>query len=147
MINTTNFEEAKYLINKQKTENKEKIIVIAQTTEFNRKILEYGKFNILLSIENSTEKSSLRQLNSGLNEILAKIALKNGISIGIDLLELKKLGKKENAIRLTKIRQNMDICKKTHTSLVLLNYHNKRNALSFLLSLDLSSKEAKKALE
>ena len=146
MINTPNFEEAKDLIKKQGAINK-KIIVVAQTPEFNRKILEYGKFDTLLSVENSAKKSSLRQLDSGLNEVLAKIALKNGISIGINLLELKKLEKRERAIRLTKIRQNMDICEKTHTEISLLNYHNKKNALSFLLSLGLSSKKAKKVLE
>ena len=50
MINTQNIEQAKNLI-KETIETKENpIIVKAQSPDFNRKILEYGKFNILLSI-------------------------------------------------------------------------------------------------
>ena len=85
MINTKNIEEAKRMI-KIKDGLK---IVLAQDDNFNRKILEHGNFDVLLSIEIGNRKDKIRQTDSGLNHVLAKIATKNNISMGIDLNELK----------------------------------------------------------
>ena len=52
MISTTNINQAKNEIKKEKLP----IIVHSQTHEFNRKILEYGKFQILLSPELAGKK-------------------------------------------------------------------------------------------
>ena len=79
MINTNNIEQAKKLI---KSSKEKSIIIKAQSLEFNRKILEYGKFHILLSIESSIEKKDKpKQLSSGLNHVLANIATKNNIAM------------------------------------------------------------------
>ena len=142
MINTSNLEQAKKLI---KTEKKP-IIVKAQGLEFNKRILEYGNFNILLSIESSEKSDSLRQLESGLNHILAKIAAKDKISIGIDLDEILKLDKKEKAIKLGRIKQNIKICRKAKAKLKILNFKDKYNAFYFLLSLGASTQQAKEAI-
>ncbi|MEK6844136.1 MAG: hypothetical protein AABX83_01790 [Nanoarchaeota archaeon] len=142
MINTPNLEQAKKLI---KTEKKP-IIVKAQDSEFNRKILEYGNFNILLSVESSEKSDSLRQLESGLNHILAKIAANKNIAIGINLDEILKLDKKEKAARLSRIKQNIKICRKAKTKLKILNFKDKYNSLYFLLSLGASTQQAKEAI-
>ena len=52
MINNSNIEQVKILIKKEESPK----IVLAQNDEFNRKILEQCKFNILLSIENGNRK-------------------------------------------------------------------------------------------
>lgn len=143
IINTANIEQAKYLI---KASKNKPIIVIAQNDHFNRKILEYGKFDILLSIEKGKKQKTLRTINSGLNHVLAKIAVKNKVSIGIDMDELKNLEKEEKAERLEKIKQNIKICRKTKTKLVLLNYKDKKDAFAFLISIGASTKQAKEAL-
>lgn len=142
MINTSNFEEAKKLI---KTENKP-IIVLAQNDEFNRKILEYGKFDILLSIECGKRHDKIRQSDSGLNEILARIAHNNKVSIGINLEEIRNLTSKEKAQALGRIKQNIKLCRKTKTQIKLLNYTNKRSAMALLLSLGSSTQQAKEAI-
>ena len=142
MINTSNLEQVRKLI---KTEKKP-IIVKAQDSEFNKKILEYGNFNILTSIESSEKPDSLRQLESGLNHVLAKIAARNNISIGIDLNEILKLDKKNKAIILSRIKQNIKICRKAKAKIKLLNFKDKYNALYFLLSLGASTKQAKEAI-
>lgn len=142
MINTSNLEQVRKLI---KTEKKP-IIVKAQDSEFNRKILEYGNFDILLSIESSEKSDSLRQLESGLNHVLAKIAAKNNIAIGIDLDEILKLDKKEKAVRLSRIKQNIKICRKAKAKLKILNFKDKYNASSFLISLGASTQQAKEAI-
>ena len=142
MINTTNLEDAKKLI--RKTEKP--IIIQAQDDNFNRKILEYGKFDILLGIEEGNRKNKLKNINSGLNHILAKIAKKNNISIGINIEKIKTMEKEEKAERLAKIKENIEICKKASTKLRIINHSNKKQAQSLMLSLGASTKQAKEAV-
>lgn len=143
MISTTKLETAKKLI---KISKEKPIIVNAQNNEFNRKIIEYGKFDILLSIELGDKKDKMKILDSGLNNIMAKIATKNKIAIGLDLREISKLEKKEKALTIARIKQNINVCKKAKTKLALLNIKDKKDATSFLLSLGASTSQAKQAI-
>ena len=122
------------------------IIVKAHNDSFNRKVLEYGKFDTILSIEAGKKSDSLKQIDSGLNHILAKIASKNKISIGIDLKEIESLEPKEKAVRLSKIRQNIEICKKSKTPLKVINSNNKTLSFNLLTSLGASTQQAKQAI-
>lgn len=145
MISTNNLEQAKKEI---KNAKKKLIIVKAQSLEFNRKILEHGNFNILASIEFSAkQKPHQKALDSGLNHVLAKIAAKNNISIGIYLKELRSLSKEQKALALAKIRQNIKICRKAKAKISLLNVKDKKDALSFLLSLGASTQQANQAIK
>jgi len=143
MISTKNVEQAKNLI-KRATERP--IIVEAQDDSFNRKLLEYGKLDILLGIEKGSRKDGLRQLDSGMNEFLAKLAAKNKVAIGIDLEDLNKESKRQKALRIGRIMQNVRLCRKAKCKLKLINYKNKINAQAFLMSLGASSHQAKEAL-
>lgn len=140
MINTKNIEEAKRML---KIKERFKI-VLAQDDNFNRKILESGNFDVLLSIEMGNRKDKIRQTDSGLNQVLAKIATKKNISIGIDLNELKSLESKKKAERLSKIKQNIRICRKAKTN-IAIRTTNPNEARDFLISLGASSQQAKKA--
>ena len=142
MINTTNIEEAKKLIKKEETPK----IISAQNDEFNRKILEYGNFDILLSMETGQRKNKIRQTNSGLNHVLAKIANKNNIAIGIDLEEIKRLEPKVKAERLSKIKQNIKICRKSKTK-IAIKTSSIIEATIFLQSLGASSTQYKEAIK
>ena len=143
VIDINNIEKAKQQIN---TAKEKPIIIKAQDTIFNRKLLEYGKFDILLDVEKVKGKDSLRNINSGLNHVLAKITEKNNIALGIDISPLSAKNKKEKAILLTKLRQNIKICRKTNTKIKVLNYKNKKDSFALLLSLGCSTKQAKEAL-
>ena len=143
MINTTNLEQAK----KQIKQEKSPIVIKAQDPEFNRKVLEYGRFNILLFPEsNVVKKDKPKQLDSGLNHVLAEIATKNKVRIGIDLKDLLSMERKEKAIQLARIRQNIKICRKAKTKLALLNIKDKKDAFSLLLTLGASTQQAKEAV-
>ena len=146
MINTPNLEQAKRIIKKAIENNEKPIIVKAQNDEFNRKILEYGKFNIILRLEENKEKNKLKQLNSGLNHVLAKIAEKNKIAIGIELNEIRALKDEEKSAIISKIIQNIKICRKAKAKIKLLNYKDKYNAFSLLISLGASTAQAKEAI-
>jgi len=143
IINTPNIEQAKKEIRNSKTKP---IIVKAQNDDFDRKLLEYGKFDILIGIETEKRKNTLRQLDSGFNHILSKIASKNNINLGIDLEEVSKLEKKEKAIILARIIQNIKICRKAKTRLAILNAKDKKDAFHFLISLGASTQQAREAL-
>ena len=143
MIITKKIEEAK---NKIKKSSEKPLIVISQDDLFNRKIVEYGKFDILLSPEKGNRSNSIRKINSGLNHVIAKIAAKNKISIGIDIDEIKKLSKNEKAERLSKIKQNLEICRKSKTKIIALSKNeNRKNVFNFLISLGASNNQAKEA--
>lgn len=143
MISIPNLEQARNLIKKSK---EKPIIVEAQNDEFNRKILEYGKFNILLSPEKGARKDTPKQLDSGLNNVLVDIAAKNKVAIGINLEDIKKLDKKAKATRLARIKQNIKICRKAHCNIKVINYTDKIDAFNLLISLGASTEQAKKAI-
>ena len=143
MIISTKIEEVK---NKIKKSREKPVIVLSQDDSFNRKIIEYGKFDILLSPENGNRSNSIRKINSGLNHVVAKIATKNEVSIGIDINEIKKLSKKEKAERLSKIKQNLEICRRAKTKIIALSEtNNGKNISNFLISLGASNTQAKEA--
>jgi len=140
IIQETNPEKAKMIIKKSKPP----IIVQSTSDAFSRTILEYGKFQILL-LPKLQGKDKLKRLDSGLNHVMAKIATKNNISIGIDISEFKKINKKEKSIQLAKIKQNIKICRKAKCQIKLLNYNDEKNAKELLTSLGASSQQTKQA--
>lgn len=145
IINTPNLAEARKQIEKAKKEGKE-VIVLAQDPEFNRKILENRNVDIFLSPESHKRKDSLKERDSGLNEILCRIAVKNNIKIGVNIEELKNKDKKEKAILLARIKQNIMLCKKTGAELIVLGNYDKKDMFSLLLTLGCSTSQAKKAI-
>src|SRR3989338_5250447 len=137
IIQETNPEKAKLQIKKAKPP----IIVKAQSDEFNRKLLEYGKFDVLIDLHSSKGKDKLKSLDSGLNHVFARIASKNGVAIGIDLDGLRKLDKKEKAIQLARIAQNIKICRKAKCQIQIINAKDKKNVQALLQSLGASSQQ------
>ncbi len=145
MISTSSIEQAKSLIKKEIQNKTKPITVQAQNDDFNRKILEYGHFGILLGVEKGNKQRSLRQIDSGFNHVLAKIASKNKIALGIDMEGLRKLAKEEKALRLEKIMQNIILCRKSKVKIKLLNARDEKDVFAFLSSLGASSQQAKEA--
>lgn len=140
-INTTNLTQARKQIQELKKQKKP-IIVQAQNTEFNRKILENKDVDVLLSPELHNRKDRLKQRDSGLNEILCKIATKNNIKIGVNIKEIQKLSKKQKAIILARIKQNIQLCKRTKTQIIFIPILKKQEILSFLKVLGANPQQA-----
>ena len=142
MINNPSIEKTKQLL---KAEPSPKIIQ-AQNDDYNRKIIEYGKFDILLSPESGNRKNSLRHIDSGLNHVLLAAASKNKIAIGIDLNDIRNLPKQEKAKRIERIIQNLRICRKKNVKLAITGLNDVNNKQSLLKSLGASSQQAVQAL-
>lgn len=120
------------------------MIIIAKDPVFNRKALEQNRKAVLLSPEIHSRQDSLKQLDSGINTVLAKIAEKNENRIGIDLSKLSGSNLYEKAKYLARIRQNIRICRKTKTALFIEG--NKKEGANLLISLGASTSQAKKAI-
>jgi len=147
IIQEKNIEKARKLINKLAKEGK-KGIVKGFNSDYNRKILEMKNVSVLLPLPENP-KDRVKERDSGLNHILCKIAAKNNIKIGIDLSELIALDKKEKAKKLSRISQNIKLCKKAGAKIIVINKAGKqdRDIFSLLLTLGADTKIAKTALQ
>lgn len=146
IINTSNLNQARKQIQELK-KSKKKVIVQAQDDEFNRKILENPDVDILINLEFHNKKDRLKQRDSGLNEVLCKLATKNKITIAIDISKIKSLQPKDKAIILSRIIQNIRLCKRTKTKLIIYpkEKYSKQDIMSLFLTLKASSQQAKEA--
>jgi len=125
---------------------KEKLAVRAQGEDFNRKLLENKNLGALvLNLE--AEKDYLKQRDSGLNEVLCKLAAKNNIKIAIDLDAAINKPEVEKAKSLSRLIQNINLCKRTKTKLLILTKKDQKAISSLMLSLGASTKQAKEAKE
>lgn len=114
-LTETNFSRLKDLIAK----NKDKEIVFSSyDDEMNRKVLEKLPIQILLiNLEN--RKDYKKQRDSGFNQVMAKLAKKNNVLIGINLDELLKSKQKEKII--ARILQNVQLCKKNKLRMIFIS--------------------------
>ena len=139
MIDTNNIEQVRKEILKLKKENKE-VIVLAKDDDFNKKIFEMKNVDIVVGLEFG-RRDKLKQRNSGMNEIIAKLAKNNNIKIGIDVNRIQKLNKLDKGRVLSRIIQNIRLCRRTGANIILLN-RDSRTASSFILSLGGDTKQA-----
>lgn len=148
ILNTTNLNEArKKILEAKKKNQEEKIALLSQDDEFNRKALEIKGLDILIINENIEIKDYSKQRNSQLNEVLAKLASKNNISIGIQIEEIVKKENKEKARALSRLKQNIMLCKKAKAKLIFMgNIRDKRALQSLLIVLGADTNQASKAI-
>lgn len=147
MITTNNINEARKQIQLLKKSGKE-IVVQSQDDEFNRKIFENKDVDIITSLE-FDRKDFLKQRDSGLNEILCRLAKENNIKIGINISKIIRLDKLEKARVLARVRQNIFLCSKIRCKMIVLNNHNygKQEVMSFFISLGGNTKQGEEAFK
>ncbi len=121
-------------LREQVKKNKDKEIIFSSNDdELNRKILEKLSIQILLiNLEN--RKDFQKQRNSGFNQVMAKIAKKNNIKIGINFDELISSKNKEKII--ARIIQNIKLCNKNKVQMKFIS--KKQVSLNNLKSLGLA---------
>ncbi|MCK9567990.1 hypothetical protein M0R72_03480 [Candidatus Pacearchaeota archaeon] len=123
LIQEDNFDKARKLIKENLNKS---IIFTSDDDELNRKILEKENIQILL-LNMEKRKDFQKQRNSGLNHVLAKLAKKKEIIIGINLDEIIKTSEKEKARILARVKQNIQICNKNKLKMKFISKENKRN--------------------
>lgn len=123
LIQENNFNK----IRKQIKENPDKKIIFSSyDDELNRKILEKEKIDTLL-LNQSERKDRLKQRNAGLNHVLAKIAKKKNIAIGINLDEIIDSKERKKAEILARIRQNIKFCNKNKLNVEFISFKQKKD--------------------
>ena len=129
-----NFSRLKELIKKNNTKE---IIFTSEDDDLNRKVMEKLPIQIILiPLENRKDYS--KQRNSGFNQVMAKIAKKNKIKIGIKLDELILSKNKEQI--LARLKQNIILCNKNKIQIIFIQEKNKKKshelkALSLILGM------------
>jgi len=116
--------------------------VLGGSIELNRKILEHKKTGELI-LNHKKGKDSLYQRDSGLNQVLCKIAKNAGVTLTINLRDIQG-SKEEKAKILSRIRQNLMLIKKYKNKLRIIG-KNKHEAQSILLVLGLPTQMIKQA--
>ena len=116
IINAKTFSEARSLISKAK----EKIIFSSNDDDLIRQILEKEKISVLL-LNQKQRKPKVKQEDSGLNHILAKLAKEKNIAIGINLDEILSSKGKEKAEILSKVKQNIKLCSKAKLRMIFIS--------------------------
>jgi RNase P/RNase MRP subunit p30 len=125
LISENNFDKARKLI---KENQGKKIIFSSEDDELNRKILEKENIEILL-LNLEGRKDFQKQRDSGFNQVLAKLAKKKNITLGINLDEIINSEGKQKAIILARVIQNIKICNKNKVKMKFIQKNNHRNIL------------------
>ena len=115
-IHEKDFSRARDFIRKNKDK---KIIFSGDDDELNRKILEKEKINVLL-LNQSGRKDRQKQRESGFDHVMAKLAKKNNVAIGINLEEIIGSHGKKKAEILARIQQNIKLCNKNNLKMIFL---------------------------
>lgn len=102
------------------------VIFSSDDDELNRKILEKEKINVLL-LNQENRKDKMKQRDSGFNHVLAKIAKKNNVILGINLHEILENKGKKKAEILARIRQNVKICSKEKLKMKFISAKRQMN--------------------
>jgi RNase P/RNase MRP subunit p30 len=145
IINEVSLEKAKMKVLACK---ERPLIVVAKDDKFNRGMIDFGRFDVLLSVEKGFRRGNLRQIDSGANHVLAKIATKKGIAFGIDFRELRELNEVEKIKSVSKMIQNFRVYRKAKSKVrVFCEKWQKKDVFCFLLSLGVSTKQAKEAID
>ena len=124
LIKGTNFQKLKKEIQNNKDK---KIIFSSNNDDVNRQVVEKEKIDVLL-LNQSLRKDRFKQRDSGFNQVLAKLAKKKNIIIGINLDELLDSKKKIKAEILARVKQNIKLCNKNRLKMKFVSSEkNERN--------------------
>ena len=121
LIQSKNFNEARKKIRESKGKE---IIFSSDNDELNRKVMEKESITVLL-LNQKNRKDRMKQRDSGFNQVLAKIAKKNGVVLGINLDEIIASKKEEKAKIIGRVKQNVKLCNKNKLKMVFISLESK----------------------
>lgn len=124
---------------------------IVEGSKDNRKTVENKKIDILLNPEKNSKKDNLHYRNSGLDQVICKLAYKNKIAIGFSFSEF--LNSNNRSELKGKMMQNVKLCRKYKVRMVVASFAKNRyemrdikDLLAFCRVIGMNGKEANDAL-
>ncbi len=128
-------------------------IVAAEGSELNRLILENKKVDILTGAEKSKKNDFMHYRNSGLNQVLCKLANKNNIAIAFSFNDVLIAKGTERARIMGRMMQNVRLCRKYNVKMIIASFaankfelKNANDLMSFGNMIGMNPKEAKESL-
>ena len=124
IINETSFDKVRKIIQKAEGEK----VFSSNDDELNRKVLEKLGIDVLL-LNLSGRRDRLKQRDSGFNQVLAKIAKKNNVIIGINFDEIIESKNEKREKILARVKQNIRLCIKNKLKMkfIIQEKENERN--------------------
>ena len=122
-------------LRKKINQDKGLIIVRGINDKVNRASLENKKVKILLSPEYGRKNDSLHFRNSGLNQVLCKLAKKNNIAIGFNLSDILNNDKLAKINIVGKMMQNVRLCRKYKVRMIVGSFAKDKYELRSIDSL------------
>jgi RNase P/RNase MRP subunit p30 len=128
------------------SKSKSKIAILGRDDGFNRRAVETLKIDYLVSPERGEKKDTLKQRDSGINHVVAKEAKEKNIVVVVDFDEISKLDKKQRALRISRVIQNVRICRKAGCKIEIWGSADEKGLKSFGESLGMSSLQVRDCL-
>ncbi len=94
-----------------------------------RKALEDKKTDLIYGIEKYTGRDKLNQKNSGLNQVLCRLARENKVKIGLSFNDLLNSDGAKRAVILGRMVQNAMLCNKYKVDVVVGSFANNKHEL------------------
>ncbi len=145
LIKSSEKEARKIIASLKDRKNKIPVALVGGDDAFNRRAIESLKIDYLVSPEAGIKKDGLKQRDSGLNHVVAKLAEEKGIEIVVDFDSLSKMSGKDKALRLARIIQNVKICRKAGCKIRIWGNVDDKALKSFGVGLGMNSKQSSEA--
>ncbi|MFH1332355.1 MAG: RNase P subunit p30 family protein [archaeon] len=137
----------------RKKVNREFGLVVVMGSHLNRDALSNGRVDILLSPHSGVVRDYLHSRNSGLNDVLCKLAKKNNVAVGFSFSDVLNARSFERALILGRMMQNVALCRKFKVPMVLgsfafdnLEMRPPKDLISFALLIGMTPAEANRSL-
>jgi len=95
-------------------------VIFGNSDEINRKAVE-SKIDILMSPEKKRSKDFMKSRNSGLNQVLCKLAFQNKVAIGFNFNDVLLSKDFEKADILGRMMFNVKLCNKYKVKMIVCN--------------------------
>lgn len=93
------------------------VVIQGGDEKINRLAVENRKVDVLLSPEKNDKKDFMFFRNSGLNQVLCKLAKKNNVSIGFNFSDVLNSNGKGRSKILGRMAQNVRLCRKYNVAM------------------------------
>ncbi len=128
-------------------------LAVIKGSALNREVLENKRADILISAESYGGVDTTHFRNSGLNQVLCKLAFKNGIAIAFNFNDILKTKGAERSLLLGRMMQNVRLCRKYENKMIIASFASNKyelksasDLISFGITMGMTPKEAKESL-
>jgi RNase P/RNase MRP subunit p30 len=114
LIDSSEKEARKIIASLKDKKFKGKVALVGGDDAFNRRAIESLKIDYLISPEKKVGKNTLKQRDSGINHVVAKMAKEKGVGFVIDFSDIAQLDPIKKVARIEGVIQNIKICRKVN---------------------------------